>query len=45
MSNRIWFHASGGQQKGPFPEPQFRDLIAQGIVRADTLVWAEGMAG
>jgi hypothetical protein len=45
MSNRIWFHASGGQQKGPFPEPQFRDLIAQGTVRADTLVWAEGMAG
>ncbi|MCP3395808.1 DUF4339 domain-containing protein [Bradyrhizobium sp. CCGB20] len=45
MSSRIWFHASGGQQKGPFPEAQFRDLIAQGIVRADTLVWAEGMAG
>jgi len=45
MSNRIWFHASGGQQKGPFPEAQFRDLIAQGTVRADTLVWAEGMAG
>jgi hypothetical protein len=45
MSNRIWFHASGGQQKGPFPEAQFRDLIVQGTVRADTLVWAEGMAG
>lgn len=45
MSNRIWFHASGGQQKGPFPEPQFRDLIAHGTVRADTLVWADGMAG
>src|SRR3954470_17592322 len=45
MSNRIWFYASGGQQKGPFPEAQFRDLIAQGTVRADTLVWADGMAG
>ncbi|EJN08651.1 hypothetical protein PMI42_07125 [Bradyrhizobium sp. YR681] len=45
MSNRIWFHASGGQQQGPFPESQFRDLIARGTVRADTLVWAEGMAG
>jgi hypothetical protein len=45
MSNRIWFYASGGQQKGPFSEPQFRDLIAQGTVGADTLVWAEGMAG
>ncbi|MGX1167520.1 hypothetical protein AB7M16_003786 [Bradyrhizobium sp. USDA 372] len=45
MSNRIWFHASGGKQNGPFPEAQFRDLIAQGAVTADTLVWAEGMAG
>lgn len=45
MSNRIWFYASGGQQKGPFPETQFRDLIAQGAVDPDTLVWAEGMAG
>jgi len=45
MSNRIWFHASGGQQKGPFPEAQFRDLIASGTVRADTLVWSDGMAG
>ena len=45
MSNRIWFHASGGQQKGPFPEAQFRDLIARGIVQSDTLVWAEGMVG
>ncbi|WP_063685317.1 DUF4339 domain-containing protein [Bradyrhizobium stylosanthis] len=45
MSNRIWFYASGGQQKGPFPEAQFRDLIARGAVAPDTLVWAEGMAG
>ncbi|TWI07603.1 DUF4339 domain-containing protein [Bradyrhizobium daqingense] len=45
MANRIWFYASEGQQKGPFPETQFRDLIAQGTVIADTLVWAEGMAG
>ena len=45
MSNRIWFHASEGQQKGPFPEAQSRDLIARGIVRSDTLVWSEGMAG
>ena len=45
MSNRSWFYASEGQQKGPFPEAQFQDLIARGIVRADTLVWTEGMAG
>src|ERR1044072_8167862 len=40
-----WFYASEGKQQGPFPEGQFRDLVAQGIVRPDTLVWSEGMAG
>ena len=34
-----------GKQQGPFPEGQFRDLVAQGVVRPDTLVWTEGMAG
>src|SRR5579859_4311323 len=45
MSNRYWFYADRGQQQGPFPEAQFRDFIARGVVRADTLVWTEGMAG
>ena len=45
MSNRSWFYASSGQQQGPFVEDQLRDLIARGAVRADTLVWSEGMAG
>ena len=45
MSNRNWFYASEGQQKGPLPEAQLRDLIARGTVRADTLVWTEGMSG
>src|SRR4051812_13182552 len=43
MSN--WFFAANGQQQGPYPEAQFRDLIGNGTVRADTLVWSEGMAG
>ncbi|MCJ9706778.1 DUF4339 domain-containing protein, partial [Bradyrhizobium sp. SHOUNA76] len=37
-----WFYASEGKQQGPFPEGQFRDLVAQGVVRPDTLVWTEG---
>lgn len=45
MSNRNWFYASEGQQKGPLPEVQLRDLIARGAVRPDTLVWTEGMSG
>jgi hypothetical protein len=45
MSDRSWFYASQGQQQGPYPEIQLRDLIARGAVAADTLVWSEGMAG
>jgi hypothetical protein len=45
MANRAWFYADGGQQQGPFPDAQFRDFIAKGIIRADTLVWTDGMAG
>ena len=28
MSDRSWFYASQGQQQGPYPEIQLRDLIA-----------------
>jgi hypothetical protein len=45
MSDRSWFYASQGQQQGPYPEIQLRDLIARGAVAADTLVWSQGMAG
>jgi len=45
MSNRSWFFASNGQQQGPFPEAQFREMIARGQVTPQTLVWSEGMAG
>jgi len=38
MPNRSWFYADRGQQQGPFPEAQFRDLIAKGMIRADTLI-------
>src|SRR5215510_9930091 len=43
MSN--WFYAANGQQQGPLGDAQLRDLIANGTVRPDTLVWTEGMAG
>jgi hypothetical protein len=44
MAARSWFYASDGQQRGPFPEIQLRELIARGTITADTLVWTEGMA-
>ena len=40
-----WFYAANGQQQGPFGDAHLRDLITNGTVRADTLVWTEGMAG
>jgi hypothetical protein len=45
MPERSWFFAANGQQQGPYPEAQFRDFIARGMIRSDTLVWSEGMAG
>jgi hypothetical protein len=45
MPNQSWFYAANGQQQGPFPEAQLRELITRGTVRADTLVWSEGMSG
>ncbi len=45
MSSRSWFFAANGQQQGPYPEAQFRDFLARGTIKAETLVWTEGMAG
>jgi hypothetical protein len=45
MPDRSWFYAANGRQQGPFPEAQLRDLVTRGTIRADTLVWTEGMSG
>jgi hypothetical protein len=45
MSDRSWFVASNGQQRGPYPEAQFRDFVARGMLTPDMLVWTEGMDG
>ena len=39
-----WYYAEGGKQVGPVEESALDDLVRQGIVRDDTLVWKEGMA-
>jgi hypothetical protein len=44
MAGRSWFYASEGQQQGPYPEIQLRELIARGTITTDTLVWTDGMA-
>jgi uncharacterized RDD family membrane protein YckC len=39
-----WYYAEGGKQIGPVEESALDDLVRQGVVRDDTLVWREGMA-
>jgi uncharacterized RDD family membrane protein YckC len=39
-----WYYAEGGKQLGPIDETALDDLVRQGVVRDETLVWREGMA-
>jgi len=39
-----WYYAEGGKQIGPVEESALDDLVRQGVVRDDTLIWREGMA-
>jgi len=39
-----WYYAAAGNQVGPIDETELNRLVTQGMVRADTLVWHEGLA-
>src|SRR6185436_424544 len=39
-----WYYVENGQQAGPVEETEFPKLVQLGKLRADTLVWHEGMA-
>ncbi|GAB5562054.1 MAG: hypothetical protein SynsKO_37010 [Synoicihabitans sp.] len=39
-----WFYASDGERRGPVSPEQLANLIAQGLVNDETLVWREGFA-
>lgn len=41
---KAWHYAWQGKSEGPVEEQALEDLIRAGRVRADTLIWAEGMA-
>jgi hypothetical protein len=43
MADRQWYTGRDGKQEGPFTDERIRQLIASGVVRADTLVWSAGM--
>ena len=38
-----WYYAEAGNQVGPIEETELNRLVTQGAVRADTLVWHEGL--
>ena len=44
MPNVQWFVAIGGQQAGPFSQPQMMQLVQNGNLKPQTLVWRQGMA-
>ena len=39
-----WYYAQGRQRQGPVTSEQFHQLVMQGQVLAQTLVWHEGLA-
>jgi uncharacterized RDD family membrane protein YckC len=39
-----WYYAEGAAQTGPVTDDEFGDLVRNGKIRAETLVWREGMA-
>ena len=38
-----WYYANGQERLGPITEEAFVQLVSQGQIQADTLVWKEGM--
>src|SRR5437016_9732400 len=40
-----WYYVENGNQAGPVEETDFPQLVQSGTLRADTLVWREGLAG
>src|SRR5262245_55561853 len=39
-----WYYAIGAERKGPLNEQEFQQLIQQGVITAETLVWREGFS-
>jgi uncharacterized RDD family membrane protein YckC len=40
----VWFYAIDSTQHGPIDEAAFQDLVAQAVIRGDTMVWRDGMS-
>lgn len=40
----MWYYTQNNQQFGPVDEAKIKDLVASGVINANTLVWTAGMA-
>lgn len=38
-----WYYVHGNQKQGPISEEEFKQLVSNGTVSADTMVWRTGM--
>jgi len=41
----MWYYIRSGEPQGPFDERAFADLVAQGVVTSDSMVWNETLTG
>lgn len=39
----VWYYAEGDRQRGPISDQEFEDLVRNGRVHAETLIWKDGM--
>lgn len=39
----VWYYVRDGARQGPVEEAEFNRLIAESVIRPETLVWREGM--
>ncbi len=43
LTTMNWYYADNGERKGPLTEYDFTSLARSGGIKADTLIWREGM--
>lgn len=39
-----WYYAVGGQRLGPVSQAGYEQLVREGVIKPDTLVWRQGMS-
>ncbi len=44
MKATKWYYVGGEERIGPLEQPSFDNLVSQGTISPETLVWREGMA-